>query len=245
MLALRNQGIKYCPKCQQYKPLTEFYKNKRRADGLHCYCRTCFLAVAEAWRRAHPEKHRQYARTSAKRNPEMKRACAQRYRERHRAELAAKARDYYRRNSDKVKAYVARWCEANPEKVKATQARQRERNRDRIRERNRLWAKAHPESVCETQRRRRARLRTTKIEGFTHTQLEARLSMYGGRCWICGRPADCVDHVKPIAKGGPHILANLRPICTTCNCRKRDLWPLGEADLRWIASGGQSQQVKT
>ncbi|MGX7727586.1 HNH endonuclease [Rhodococcus sp. 5G237] len=34
-----------------------------------------------------------------------------------------------------------------------------------------------------------------------------------------------VDHVKPINKGGPHMLANLRPACGPCNSRKRDQWP--------------------
>lgn len=32
------------------------------------------------------------------------------------------------------------------------------------------------------------------------------------------------DHVKPLAKGGPHILANIRPACVSCNSRKHATW---------------------
>lgn len=48
--------------------------------------------------------------------------------------------------------------------------------------------------------------------------------MFAG-CWVCGGEATQVDHVKPIAAGGAHILANLRPICGQCNQRKKDKWP--------------------
>jgi 5-methylcytosine-specific restriction endonuclease McrA len=43
---------------------------------------------------------------------------------------------------------------------------------------------------------------------------------------MCGAEAVEWDHVKPLAKGGAHILANLRPACLSCNRSKRDRWPL-------------------
>lgn len=33
--------MKYCHKCEQEKPTTEFYKDKRRKDGLTPYCKPC------------------------------------------------------------------------------------------------------------------------------------------------------------------------------------------------------------
>lgn len=56
----------------------------------------------------------------------------------------------------------------------------------------------------------------------TLEQIEARVAYWGWRCWICGRPYEAIDHVIPIAKGGTHWPANLRPICSKCNSRKRD-----------------------
>jgi hypothetical protein len=73
---------------------------------------------------------------------------------------------------------------------------------------------------------RRARIKQTAIP-FTAEQLNQKLSMYGGKCWMCRvQPYEAWDHVKPLAKGGAHILANLRPACKTCNSRKIDKWPL-------------------
>jgi 5-methylcytosine-specific restriction endonuclease McrA len=68
---------------------------------------------------------------------------------------------------------------------------------------------------------------------FTSEQRAARFSMWGGRCWICGIDgASAEDHVKPISKGGWHCLSNLRPVCLSCNARKRASWPLTGDQLR-------------
>lgn len=42
---------------------------------------------------------------------------------------------------------------------------------------------------------------------------------------MCGGPADQVDHVKPIDKGGAHALCNIRPACGPCNTSKARKWP--------------------
>ena len=34
--------VKFCPDCEQLKPLTEFSTDKRRRDGRTTYCRSCF-----------------------------------------------------------------------------------------------------------------------------------------------------------------------------------------------------------
>ena len=57
---------------------------------------------------------------------------------------------------------------------------------------------------------------------FTEKQLDARMSVFGYRCAYCGGPFEHVDHVKPLSKGGPHCLSNLRPACAPCNGGKAD-----------------------
>lgn len=44
-----SEVIKTCCKCQQVKPLNEFYKNKRQRDGLSTYCRVCQLAYNQQY----------------------------------------------------------------------------------------------------------------------------------------------------------------------------------------------------
>jgi 5-methylcytosine-specific restriction endonuclease McrA len=72
---------------------------------------------------------------------------------------------------------------------------------------------------------RRARKQTGAIP-FTIEELEGKFTYWNNCCWVCGDPADEVDHVKPLAVGGKHMLCNLRPICISCNRRKHGRWPL-------------------
>lgn len=75
--------------------------------------------------------------------------------------------------------------------------------------------------------RREAALREAPTTKFSADDLAARLSMFAG-CWICGDDISDemhVDHVKPLSKGGPHMLSNLRPACPECNIRKGAQWP--------------------
>jgi hypothetical protein len=53
------------------------------------------------------------------------------------------------------------------------------------------------------------RRRTTYAEKRRHKQLLAG----GPRCYICGGPADEIDHVVPLCMGGTNDPANLKPIC--------------------------------
>lgn len=105
---------------------------------------------------------------------------------------------------------VKRWANSNPAKVAQYK---------------RLYKQRNPDMALRHVHRRRARLLNTLSIPFTSAKLEARLSMFAG-CWMCGGAADCVDHVKPLAKGGADTLANLRPACTPCNASKGSAWPL-------------------
>ncbi|WP_415940410.1 HNH endonuclease [Streptomyces sp. 039-1] len=55
--------------------------------------------------------------------------------------------------------------------------------------------------------------------GVRKAELFAR---WGGRCCYCDRPAEHVDHVTPISKGGRDVLANVVPSCAPCNLDKSD-----------------------
>jgi 5-methylcytosine-specific restriction protein A len=39
-------------------------------------------------------------------------------------------------------------------------------------------------------------------------------------CAECGRPAEHVDHVRPIARGGTDQRSNLQALCARCNLTK-------------------------
>lgn len=125
--------------------------------------------------------------------------------------VRARSRDYARRNSDKRRQWMKEWRDKNP---------------DRVLEYARNYKQEHRAMATEWQRRREALKRSATTVPFTEAQLLARMSMFRG-CWMCGGPKEHVDHVKPIARGGAHMLSNLRPACRSCNLRKKDRWPLG------------------
>lgn len=117
---------------------------------------------------------------------------------------------YYERNRDKILADHVQWREANPERMK---------------ELNKLWWASHPDFNRHHSQVRRARIRGATIAKFIPEQLAQRWAYYGDKCYLCGAPATASDHVKPLNRGGAHMLCNLRPICKPCNSRKSDKWP--------------------
>jgi len=52
----------------------------------------------------------------------------------------------------------------------------------------------------------------------------------GHECQYCGRAAECIDHVHPRSKGGPHAWENVVACCRSCNVAKGDTLP---ADSRF------------
>lgn len=47
-----NKETKQCSRCQEIKPVSDFYKNDGWIDGLHPYCKKCVLAYQKAAREA-------------------------------------------------------------------------------------------------------------------------------------------------------------------------------------------------
>lgn len=85
---------------------------------------------------------------------------------------------------------------------------------------------------------RRRRDKRVRINGFEYYNTQDVLDMWGFDCHICKGPIDfraprqCgqpgwelglhLDHVIPLAKGGPDTVANVKPAHAKCNTDKRD-----------------------
>jgi len=162
-------------------------------------------ARERAWDEANRAKRNAISKAWRERNPEQMKAICQAYDAANRDRRIAHMRAYKKRTWETRRAHEKAYYAAHPEKALAKYKKYRQR---------------HPEKVIESTAIRRARINGGAIVKFTVTQLRARLSMYGGRCWMCGKPGKQVDHVIPLAKGGPHVLANLRPACGKCNRKK-------------------------
>lgn len=66
--AILEAGEKTCSKCGETKPLSEYHKDKRNADGLYGHCKSCHYAMTQAY--AHTDKGKESIKQSAKVNYE-------------------------------------------------------------------------------------------------------------------------------------------------------------------------------
>lgn len=178
--------------------------------------------------------------------------CHEHDKQRRFARREAKAeydRQYREANIEKKLAYDKRYHADNRDKIAEYHKRHYSENRDAARESRRIyyrensaagverarqWKLANPERVREIgrskQHRRRARMKAAQVVPFTPEQERQKMAYYGNSCYlklpgICTGGFDEVDHVKPIAKGGAHMIANMRPACLPCNRIKWAHWP--------------------
>jgi 5-methylcytosine-specific restriction endonuclease McrA len=229
----RHPGQKRCAECKQWLSVTEFYKSSRTRTRPQARCKACDrVRNRERYRATYggqprgpawtPEYTRAYKRERSRRerqeNPEKVKNRDRGYRETHR---------------EHIRDYTRRWSKAHW---------------DRERERQYAWRRANPEAWAEVVRRYRAAKLKATVGVVTPELLAAKLAYWGNQCWMCGHEPSAVDHVKPISKGGPHALANLRPACKSCNSRKKDRWPFpvtgvpywcDERVLPWQASSNE------
>lgn len=192
---------KLCTACGALKSASEFSARKELMSGLSSQCKTCRSVANRKHYEANKDRlqaqHRAYWAADPKRAKAIRRKSVIKNREQRKLY----ARQYRQFRPDITKAAEKRWRDNNPNTRRAHQLR--------------------------GGARRRAREAAAAAAGipFTAIQLAQRWAYYGNSCWICREPATQTDHVKPLAKGGSHILANLRPICGACNRKKGAKWP--------------------
>lgn len=201
--------MKFCKGCQEDHAVSEFGPYKNSKDGLAYECRAHLAAVQREKRLKDPERFR---------------AAGLRYRQKNRQALRVRQKAWAAQHPEYNKAYGREWRLLNQEKHRESARRWQAEHPEHVRARITLWRKANPEKDSEYSNRRRALKSNAQILPITAADIRLRFSMFPG-CWMCGGPKESVDHVKPLSRGGPHILANLRPACCSCNARKNDTWP--------------------
>ena len=150
-----------------------------------------------------------------------------------------KAAAYRNANPDKYRSYMKVYGAENRERLRDYRRAYGELNGDALRQSSRQWAATNPERRRAQHANRRARKKAGNVKPIPSALLVSKFAYWGGRCWMCGMEATQIDHVKPLSKGGLHVLANLRPACATCNRRKSDRWE-GVAKLHQFNFATQS-----
>jgi 5-methylcytosine-specific restriction endonuclease McrA len=152
---------------------------------------------------------------------------AKAYREANKERRAANFKAWLEKNREYNTARCAVWKSANAEHVHEYNAALWKKNKT---ERSEWYSQYQKDNKEYFAVRNAARVKALGPSRFRNkNSLAARWDYYGGKCWICGVDAQAWDHVKPVVKGGANIPANLRPVCKSCNSRKRDRWPFERA----------------
>lgn len=138
---------------------------------------------------------------------------------------------YYRENKARRLAYRDAYYAANRDRITA-KARE---VRDPLAERERVaaWRVANPEKeaarVARSGSARRARKARVPHVPYVRADIFA---AYSGTCAYCPAPAEHLDHVNPISRGGADAAHNLLPACAPCNLGK-GAKSLAEWALSW------------
>lgn len=191
---------KTCTKCGQIKPFSSFSKDKHKKSGYTSSCLECRAAHAK----------------QAASNPDV--------REKRRAE----SRAYYYANKPKMAEKYRSWAKKNPDRRRQIDAEFRKAHRLEQAERAKQyrsqnpearskWSKNNPDRQAAIYARRSFRRRGGRVYQVTLCEIA---KMYQMPCTYCGAPAEHIDHIIPLARGGEHRIGNLTPACASCNLSK-------------------------
>lgn len=116
-----------------------------------------------------------------------------------------------------LSAKSSAWAQANREKRRAWMEREEVRLRTNAYNRKRraegkVNTKWSPRTPEQNERRRLTRRRLNSESAY----------LLSDPCAYCGSHADTIDHIVPVAGGGPHDLENYTAACRSCNSAKKD-----------------------
>lgn len=193
--------MKRCSKCGETKPTEGFAKDKKRKDGLQCFCKSCM---------------RLYRSMNVERAREVNKA----WRADNAERLKESKRVYQSANAERIRLYERAYYKANLVKKRLQHQRYRE---TRGRMTKQAYRTANPDIHRTNNHRHKARKRA--IEGtFSARDIEHIAAMQGGHCCYCGQVVELtVEHVIPAAREGTsNDPWNLALACGKCNSSKRD-----------------------
>ncbi len=199
----------------KYKQNQERYRQEHRQE---------LNDIAIEYRKENKEEIREKAKIRNKREDVRTKTYARRnwrmqndseFRERIARHTRKASRKWYYKNREEILAKLEQQRADNPEfyKAKAKKA----------------WAKynaLHPEVAPACNVRRRAVIKGAAAEDFNEPEHRAWLKEWQeNTCFHCNKAfgvSPHIDHVVPIAKGGPHTRLNLCMSCASCNQSKND-----------------------
>lgn len=188
--------LKYCSLCDRWLPLSEFYNDCSRWDGLNNKCKSCVKQKNKKSRELHLEERRAHDRQ---------------YHHEHKQEDLERKRMWRANNQERYKEYNRQYNHKYYEEHKESIAEQKQQYRQE-----------HPEIMHACNNNRRAR--ELNAEGkITKELIEEKLKYYNYCCMYCGEYCGDnyhIEHILPLSRGGSNLPDNIGIACPHCNTRK-------------------------
>lgn len=190
---------KRCKDCQQVKCTGAFHKvGKKDKKYLHTYCILCC------------------------RDRDAK------YREEHGERIRAQQRKALRENESRI-AKRLEYVKTHVEEQKIWHAEHYQKNREHVRVRTKTYRQTHREEIRIRHQVEAAHRRAKKYQApgsFTKQEWLDLKTRYNHICLYCGKQEPeiilTIDHVIPFSQGGSNNIANIQPLCKSCNAVKND-----------------------
>lgn len=125
-------GKKRCPKCGEYKELSEFHKDKSKPYGVVAHCKSCVKAKHAKYYIENKEKVRAVNKEWRTNNPDKAHEISHRN---------------YINNKEKSREHSRQWQKDNPDKVKAASAKWRANNKQKQIQATVNWKKNNPDKL--------------------------------------------------------------------------------------------------
>lgn len=185
-----NRTHKLCLACKVLKPVSDFYANKRRADGKQTHCKDCQKRRKAEWYQKNKDQWLEHTRQ---------------YKIEHREHKLAKQREYNARVRGKQRQYYQVWYQKN-RTAKLSQ--------------NAKWYQGDGRRQAKFQRRRARELNASGNGVTTEQWREIKRKYGNVCLCCGEQKQLTMDHVVPLSLGGAHDLSNIQPLCLTCNDSK-------------------------
>lgn len=236
---------RFCSRCNQTKPFTEFPK-KRKTIEEGWTCLSC--------RKIHKAE---YMKEFNEKNREERLEYLKNYRKTHKVNRSQESREYNNQQrrekyqndpefKEKQKEQSSLYRKNNPEKVKESSKTWIENNKEDVREYHRNYQKEKRRTDPEFHQRELDAKKHYRYKNFipkggieeklyevSQTHLRRLFKWQMNRCYICNVPFDTtngkstIEHIIPRSMGGLHSPENIVLSCESCNfSRQHRLWGL-------------------
>jgi len=163
-------------------------------------------------------------------NPGPHRASSRAYRREHKDEVRIFLKQYRIANAARIKAQLAAKYLANRETHLAKCAANYAANPAPAKARTKAWIAANPDRVRITHINRRAKKKMTGAGKLSRDIAAKLLMLQRGKCAVCScdltKAKYHMDHIEPLALGGPHEDSNIQLLCPPCNQAKHAKPPI-------------------